>query len=126
MGGGEVVLIVVAILLLFGADKIPEFARTWGKGMREFRKAAEDIRRELESSSPVNDLKKEFKEVQNTVLESIEDRPVIHAVEDSEKTDMESYDKHYQAGHPTSTKPHAAWKEPVQNEPEDTQQPTHD
>lgn len=45
--GGELLLVVLVILLLFGADKIPEFARMFGKGMREVKKATEDIKREF-------------------------------------------------------------------------------
>jgi sec-independent protein translocase protein TatA len=47
IGGTEVILIVIVILLLFGSKKIPEVARAIGKGYREFQKATEDIKREL-------------------------------------------------------------------------------
>ena len=43
LGAGEIVLIVVAILILFGAKKIPEFAKGIGKGMREFKKAVKEV-----------------------------------------------------------------------------------
>ncbi len=38
-GGSEWVLIVIAVLVLFGARKIPEFMRGVGKGVREFNEA---------------------------------------------------------------------------------------
>lgn len=44
---GEVFIIVAAIFIIFGPQKIPEFARKFGKGMREIRKASNDIRREI-------------------------------------------------------------------------------
>ncbi len=47
IGAAEIVLIVFAVLLLFGSKKIPEVARAIGKGYREFQKATEDIKREL-------------------------------------------------------------------------------
>lgn len=47
IGTAEVILIVFAVLLLFGSKKIPEVARAIGKGYREFQKATEDIKREL-------------------------------------------------------------------------------
>ncbi len=50
IGGSEVVLIMVAILVFFGADKIPELARGLGKGIREFKDASTEIRREFEQS----------------------------------------------------------------------------
>ena len=40
-------VIVFFILLFFGADSIPGIARTIGKGMREFQKATEDIKKEI-------------------------------------------------------------------------------
>ena len=43
MGGTEMVLILVVILVLFGAKKIPEFAKGLGQGIREFKKASSDI-----------------------------------------------------------------------------------
>ena len=43
LGAGEIILIVVAILILFGAKKIPEFAKGIGKGMREFKKAVKEV-----------------------------------------------------------------------------------
>lgn len=43
IGFGELLLIVLAILLLFGAKKIPEIARNIGKGMNEFKKGLKDV-----------------------------------------------------------------------------------
>jgi sec-independent protein translocase protein TatA len=45
----EMLLIVLAILVLFGGKKIPEFMRGLGKGMREFKDAKDNIKSELES-----------------------------------------------------------------------------
>ncbi len=47
LGTPEIILIVLVILLLFGAKKIPDFAQGLGKGIREFRKAAKDIQDEV-------------------------------------------------------------------------------
>lgn len=59
ISGQEIVILALAVLLLFGSKKIPEMARGLGKGMREFRKAADDIKRELNDSAPeiTDDLK---------------------------------------------------------------------
>jgi sec-independent protein translocase protein TatA len=43
-GGSEWILIVVAVLILFGARKIPEFMRGVGKGVREFNDAKEGVK----------------------------------------------------------------------------------
>lgn len=50
LGGGEMMVIITAILLLFGADKLPNIARSLGRGMREFKDATDEIKNELEQS----------------------------------------------------------------------------
>ena len=51
LGTGEIILIVVAILILFGAKKIPELAQGIGKGMKEFKKALKDVEEEVKPDS---------------------------------------------------------------------------
>ena len=65
ISGSEIIIIFLVVLLLFGADKIPDIARTLGKGMREFRKVTNDLKREFNSSTTgireeVEDLKKDM------------------------------------------------------------------
>ncbi len=47
-GGGEMLVIMIAVLLLFGGKKIPELMRGLGRGVREFNDAKSNITRELE------------------------------------------------------------------------------
>ncbi len=47
-GGTEWILIILAVLVLFGGKKIPEFMRGLGKGVREFKDAKDNVRSELE------------------------------------------------------------------------------
>jgi len=47
-GTGEILLILLFVLIFFGAKKIPELAQGLGKGIREFRKAARDIQEDVE------------------------------------------------------------------------------
>ncbi|MGB0130528.1 Sec-independent protein translocase subunit TatA/TatB [Chlorobium sp.] len=47
LGGQELILILLIILLLFGAKKLPELARGLGKGMKEFKKAQTEIEDEF-------------------------------------------------------------------------------
>ena len=47
MGSGEMVLVFAAILVLFGAKKIPEFAKGLGQGIKEFKKASREVTDEL-------------------------------------------------------------------------------
>lgn len=48
MGMPEMLVIMVVVLLLFGSKRLPELARGIGKSMREFKKAAEDVRKEID------------------------------------------------------------------------------
>jgi sec-independent protein translocase protein TatA len=50
LGAGEIILIVLVVLLLFGAKKIPELARGIGKGMSEFKKGLKDVQDEIKTS----------------------------------------------------------------------------
>lgn len=50
LGGQELILILLIILLLFGAKKLPELARGLGKGMKEFKKAQNEIEEEFNRS----------------------------------------------------------------------------
>jgi sec-independent protein translocase protein TatA len=49
IGGGELLFILLAIVLLFGPKKLPELARSFGKGMAQLRKAQSDFQRNLNS-----------------------------------------------------------------------------
>jgi sec-independent protein translocase protein TatA len=52
VGGSEVLVVVLLVLVLFGSKRMPEFARGLGKAMREVRKATAQIRREIENPAP--------------------------------------------------------------------------
>ncbi len=51
VGGGELLFILVVILLLFGPKKIPEFMQAVGKGVRQFKRAQEDLTEQLRDLS---------------------------------------------------------------------------
>ena len=51
-GGMELVIIFLVILLVFGAKRIPEIAQGLGKGIREFKDATSDIKREMTTPAP--------------------------------------------------------------------------
>lgn len=48
LGAMEIILIVLAILILFGAKKIPELAQGLGKGMKEFKKAVKEVQDDVQ------------------------------------------------------------------------------
>ena len=51
LGIGELLIIMVVILLLFGAKRIPEIAGSMGKGIREFKKNVNEATREVTSET---------------------------------------------------------------------------
>ena len=55
LGGWEILLILLFLLIFFGAKKIPELAKGLGKGIREFKDATKEIKDEIEEG--VNDTK---------------------------------------------------------------------
>ena len=65
VSGQEIFVILLVVLLLFGANKITEIAKGLGKGMREFRKAADDIKREMNDHS--SDIVKDIKEIKDDI-----------------------------------------------------------
>jgi sec-independent protein translocase protein TatA len=52
IGYQELIIIFLIVLLLFGGSKIPELARGLGKGIREFKRAKDDIRDAIEKEDP--------------------------------------------------------------------------
>ena len=71
IGTPEMLFILLAALLLFGGDKLPEVARGLGKGIRQFQDASEEVKREIH---------KNINEVKANIEESIEqETPVDQA-----------------------------------------------
>ncbi len=48
LSGGELILVLVAVLVLFGAKKIPDFAKGLGQGIKEFKKASREVQDEFD------------------------------------------------------------------------------
>ena len=53
IGGSEILLVLLVVLILFGSKRIPEFARAMGKTTREVRKALNQIRDEVDSAGTI-------------------------------------------------------------------------
>ncbi len=71
VGGGELILIVLAIIVLFGPKKIPEIAQMFGKGMQQFRKAQQELKDQIsivqtEVNREINNVNSEFKSVEKS------------------------------------------------------------
>ena len=57
LGWSEILLIAFVVLLLFGGKKIPELMRGLGRGVREFKDAKDNVKKELEDSIAEKDSK---------------------------------------------------------------------
>ncbi len=55
IGGPEVLVILVVVLLLFGATKLPQLARSLGASAKEFRKGMEEGMAEEDEEAPADD-----------------------------------------------------------------------
>ena len=82
ISGAELVFVFFIILLVFGADKVPDIARTLGKGMRQVRNATQDIKDEIQKSAEkqgfdTKQIEQDIKEVKDEV----EDLSLIHISE---------------------------------------------
>lgn len=65
-------MVLLLVVMLFGANKIPELAKSFGKGMREIRNAANDIKQDI-SSSVKDDTLTKFKDKVEKEKKEIED-----------------------------------------------------
>jgi len=61
LGMQELLVILLVILLLFGAKRIPEVMRSFGKGVTEFKKGIKDIETELDKTKPEDNKRVEDK-----------------------------------------------------------------
>ena len=74
ISGAELVFVFFIILLVFGADKVPDIARTLGKGMRQVRNATQDIKDEIQKSAKKQGLDtKQIEQDINEVKDEVED-----------------------------------------------------
>lgn len=69
MGGGEIMLILAVVLLLFGGKKLPELARGLGKGIREFKDASDGVKREIQRNINAAGIEEEV----NSVISDVKD-----------------------------------------------------
>jgi len=72
ISGAELVFVFFIILLVFGADKVPDIARTLGKGMQQVRNATQDIKDEIQKSAEkqgldTKQIEQDIKEVKDEV-----------------------------------------------------------
>jgi len=96
IGMPELLLLLAIALIVVGPKKLPELARALGRGFAEFKKATNELKESLETSTDFADLKKGFDEVQDTVVDaSIPADPNDEAETDEADTPDISSDQEY-------------------------------
>lgn len=77
IGGPEIFVILLIVVMVFGADKIPEIARGLGKGIRQVKDATNDIKKEINDSAKDQgidtDLAKNIKKEIDAVKSNVDD-----------------------------------------------------
>ncbi len=77
VSGPEIIIVLLIVVMLFGADKIPEIARGLGKGMRQLKDATNEVKREINQTAKKNnidtDIIKDVKKEINKVKDHIEE-----------------------------------------------------
>lgn len=73
MGFSEIFFILFVVLILFGADKIPEIARGLGKGMRQLRDATNEIKSEIKKSAEQNNIDTSFIEETQKEIDKVKE-----------------------------------------------------
>lgn len=86
LGTQEVILIVFAVLLLFGGQKLPELARGLGKGIREFKDASDGVKREI--SRNINELTTAEELKREEELERVREESRTAEVKQIDKTEV--------------------------------------
>lgn len=71
LSGGELVIIFLVFLLLFGSKKVPDLAKGMAKGLKEFKKATDDIKREITTNT--GDISKEISKTTNELKNNLND-----------------------------------------------------
>ncbi|MHC5201917.1 Sec-independent protein translocase subunit TatA/TatB [Myroides sp. LJL119] len=73
IGGGELFFILLIILMLFGSDKVPEMARTFGKFMAQVKNATNDIKHEINKNVEQAGITDEIKEAFDVDINPVKD-----------------------------------------------------
>ena len=86
LGGGEIFLVVLVIILFFGSDKLPEIAKTLGKGIRQINDAKDQIQSEIQKHTDsfkeeiqkhTTDIHTELNEAGQSIKRQIDDAATV-------------------------------------------------
>ncbi len=82
ISGGEIFLLLIVILMLFGSKEIPTLARTLGKIIHQVKNASNELKSEISKSGPFNDITNPIKEeIENVKKGFLEQNSTINPQE---------------------------------------------
>ena len=94
IGMPEMIIILVIALIVIGPSKLPELAKSLGKGLAEFKKASEDFQRNVQEESRKSDEKEaEAKQVptaDQAHVDTAVESPQVSEVAETEKKDQQT------------------------------------
>jgi len=93
IGLPELLMILVVALLVIGPKKLPDLAKTLGKGLAEFRKATEDLKDTVYQQEPANEVKTEQTAKQRQIVMLPSSSSSNEAVKVEEKSDDHGSEK---------------------------------
>jgi len=70
IGMPELLLLLAIALIVVGPKKLPELAKALGRGFAEFKKATNDLKESLDTSTDFTELKQSFDDIQETVVDA--------------------------------------------------------
>lgn len=73
VGGGELILIILAILVLFGPKKIPEMTKTVAKGLYKIKEAQNELKSQMNSFT--NEVTRPADDIKKSINDSLKDEP---------------------------------------------------
>ena len=73
MGMPEILLILAIALIVLGPKKLPEIAKSLGRGIAEFKKATQDFKQSMEVDNDLQDAKKTLKDMKSDIEQSVRD-----------------------------------------------------
>lgn len=87
IGMPELIVIAVIALLVVGPRKLPDLAKSLGKGLREFQRATEDVKENLKETLKADEVKQDVEDIKNSLLygksdEGLEDSPSAAPAQD--------------------------------------------
>ena len=112
LGSTELLFILVIALIFFGPRKLPQLARTMGKGLAEFRKASDDFKRTWEREVALETARLD----DNSMLEA-EHQPAHEAVANTEQPVAAAPDQELVVARQTSVETNPEWVTPTPPNP---------